>query len=181
MQAEKGFCCFLFQGQYLDIETELVYNYKRYYSQETGAYISQDPIGLAGKNPTLYSYVHDPNSWIDVFGLDLHHLIPNAIAKKYNLNNRTIPGYVQNRNKKGIDQSNLIKLDKPFHGNHPAYNQYVDSQIMAMGDNITADSLHSLQDRLRKEIKDYEDKYNKEKDDSKKENLNNAYKKKCPK
>ncbi|WP_024468584.1 RHS repeat-associated core domain-containing protein [Treponema pedis] len=180
-KGEKGFCCFLFQGQYLDTETELVYNYKRYYSQETGAYISQDPIGLAGGNPTLYSYVHDPNSWIDVFGLDLHHLIPNAIAKKYNLNNRTIPGYVQNRNKKGIDQSNLIKLDKPFHGNHPAYNQYVDSQIMAMGDNITADSLHALQDRLRKEIKDYEDKYNKEKDDSKKENLNNAYKKKCPK
>lgn len=46
-----------------------MYNYKRYYSQETGAYISQDPIGLAGNNPTLYGYVHDPNSWIDVFGL----------------------------------------------------------------------------------------------------------------
>lgn len=75
----------------------------------------------------------------------------------------------------------MFKIDKPFHGNHPAYNQYVDSQIMAMGDNITADSLHALQDRLRKEIKDYEDKYNKEKDDNKKENLNNVYKKKCPK
>ncbi|WP_371921975.1 RHS repeat-associated core domain-containing protein [Treponema sp. OMZ 798] len=44
---------FLYQGQYLDTETELVYNYKRYYSQKTGAYISQDPIGLAGGNPTL--------------------------------------------------------------------------------------------------------------------------------
>ncbi|WP_024468448.1 RHS repeat-associated core domain-containing protein, partial [Treponema pedis] len=40
-----NFVPFLFQGQYLDTETELVYNYKRYYSQETGAYIWQDPIG----------------------------------------------------------------------------------------------------------------------------------------
>ncbi len=59
----------MFQGQYLDTETELVYNYKRYYSQETGAYISQDPIGLAGGNPTLYGYVFDSNIEIDPFGL----------------------------------------------------------------------------------------------------------------
>jgi type VI secretion system protein VasG len=37
-------------------------------------YISQDPIGLAGNNPTLYAYVHDPNSWVDVWGLDIVHL-----------------------------------------------------------------------------------------------------------
>ncbi|MGF7109834.1 uncharacterized protein RhaS with RHS repeats [Treponema pedis] len=47
----------------------MVYNYKRYYSQETGAYISQDPIGLAGGNPTIYGYVKNPNAWVDVFGL----------------------------------------------------------------------------------------------------------------
>ncbi|MDO4727356.1 MAG: RHS repeat-associated core domain-containing protein [Porphyromonadaceae bacterium] len=69
-EGEKGFCNMLYQGQYLDIETELVYNYKRYYSQETGAYISQDPIGLAGGNPTLYGYVFDSNIEIDPFGLD---------------------------------------------------------------------------------------------------------------
>ncbi|MGF7108283.1 RHS repeat-associated protein [Treponema pedis] len=68
-----NFVPFLFQGQYLDIETELVYNYKRYYSQETGAYISQDPIGLAGGNPTIYGYVHDPNTWIDPLGLSACH------------------------------------------------------------------------------------------------------------
>ena len=66
----------LYQGQYLDIETELVYNYKRYYSQETGAYISQDPIGLAGNNPTLYGYVKNPNAWVDVFGLDCENITP---------------------------------------------------------------------------------------------------------
>jgi hypothetical protein len=33
-------------------------------------YVSQDPIGLAGNNPTLYGYVKDVNLWVDVFGLD---------------------------------------------------------------------------------------------------------------
>mgnify|MGYP000976208960 CR=1 FL=1 len=33
-------------------------------------YISQDPIGLAGGNPTLYGYVKDVNSWVDIFGLE---------------------------------------------------------------------------------------------------------------
>jgi uncharacterized protein RhaS with RHS repeats len=32
-------------------------------------YLSQDPIGLAGGVMNLYSYVHDTNGWIDIFGL----------------------------------------------------------------------------------------------------------------
>jgi uncharacterized protein RhaS with RHS repeats len=32
-------------------------------------YISQDPIGLAGGNPTLYGYVKDMNNWLDINGL----------------------------------------------------------------------------------------------------------------
>ncbi len=60
---------FRYQGQYFDSETDLCYNRYRYYSPETGSYISQDPIGLAGGNPTLYGYVKDVNSWIDVLGL----------------------------------------------------------------------------------------------------------------
>jgi RHS repeat-associated protein len=64
-------CPFRYQGQYEDGETGLYYNRFRYYSPEEGMYISQDPIGLAGNNPTLYGYVKDPNSWIDVFGLDI--------------------------------------------------------------------------------------------------------------
>ena len=35
-----------------------------------GMYISSDPIGLAGGNPTLYGYVFDPNTQVDPFGLD---------------------------------------------------------------------------------------------------------------
>jgi hypothetical protein len=31
-------------------------------------YLSQDPIGLNG-GANLYAYIHDSNSWVDVFGL----------------------------------------------------------------------------------------------------------------
>ena len=61
-------CPFRYQGQYEDSETGLYYNRFRYYSPETGAYISQDPIGLAGGS-RLYGYVHDTNSWLYILGL----------------------------------------------------------------------------------------------------------------
>jgi RHS repeat-associated protein len=61
---------FRYQGQYEDVETGLCYNLFRYYDPEQGNYISQDPIGLAGSNPTLYGYVNDPNILIDPFGLN---------------------------------------------------------------------------------------------------------------
>jgi RHS repeat-associated protein len=64
-------CPFRYQGQYEDNETGLYYNRFRYYSPEEGMYLSKDPIGLAGNNPTLYGYVKDPNSWVDVLGLDV--------------------------------------------------------------------------------------------------------------
>lgn len=64
-----GMVPFLFQGQYYDRETGLAYNRFRYYDPSTGAYISQDPIGLAGGILNLYGYVDDTNSWIDAYGL----------------------------------------------------------------------------------------------------------------
>jgi RHS repeat-associated protein len=71
-------CPFRYAGMYEDAETGLCYNRHRYYDPEIGNYISQDPIGLAGNNPTLYAYVHDPNSWIDPFGLDVYGLYTTA-------------------------------------------------------------------------------------------------------
>ena len=62
-------CPFRFQGQYEDAETGLCYNRFRYYDINIGIYISQDPIGLLGGNPTCYSYVSDNNSLTDVLGL----------------------------------------------------------------------------------------------------------------
>ena len=65
-------CPFRYQGQYEDSETGLYYNRFRYYSPETGTYISQDPISIAG-GLNVYAYVHDPNSWVDIFGLSGTH------------------------------------------------------------------------------------------------------------
>ena len=62
-------CPFRFQGQYEDVETGLYYNRFRYYDPETGSYISQDLIRLQG-GERLYGYVHNPNSFVDIFGLN---------------------------------------------------------------------------------------------------------------
>jgi RHS repeat-associated protein len=77
---EKGlanFIPFKYQGQYYDNETGLAYNRFRYYDPGTGNYISQDPIRLAGDNPTIYGYVKDTNTWLDICGLDCHHIATN--------------------------------------------------------------------------------------------------------
>ena len=66
---DVDFVPFRYQGQYGDVETGLYYSRFRYYDPLVGQYTQQDPIGLAGGNPTLYGYVHDPNTWIDPFGL----------------------------------------------------------------------------------------------------------------
>ena len=65
----KGVCPFRYPGQYHDDETGLYYNRFRYYDPEAGAYLSVDPIGPAGGNPTLYGYVGDVNGSYDPFGL----------------------------------------------------------------------------------------------------------------
>ena len=68
-KGDNEFVPFLYQGQYVDAETGLAYNRFRYYDNEAGNYISQDPIGLAGNNPTLYGYVSDCNKSYDILGL----------------------------------------------------------------------------------------------------------------
>ena len=73
----KGVCPFRYPGQYHDDETGLYYNRFRYYDPEAGAYLSVDPIGLAGGNPTLYGYVGDVNGAVDVFGLNTLPSLPN--------------------------------------------------------------------------------------------------------
>ena len=69
LRGKRDFIPFRFQGQYEDSETGLYYNRFRYYSPHTGNYISQDPIGLAGGNPTLYGYVGNGNKLVDILGL----------------------------------------------------------------------------------------------------------------
>ena len=95
------FVPFLYQGQYYDFETGLCYNRFRYYNPETGAYISQDPIGLAGGNPTLYGYVKDSNWWVDVLGLD---------CSSFNTKNNIVKRWVNILTGKNADEvENLMK------------------------------------------------------------------------
>lgn len=64
-------CPWRYQGQFEDEETGLYYNRFRYYDPNAGNYISQDPIRLLGGNPTLYGYVKDSNTWVDIYGLNV--------------------------------------------------------------------------------------------------------------
>ena len=59
LRGDREFIPFRQVGQYEDTETGLYYNRFRYYDPNIGNYISHDPIGLAGNNPTLYGYVFD--------------------------------------------------------------------------------------------------------------------------
>ena len=93
----RPFIPFLYQGQYYDFETNLAYNRFRYYSPETGAYISQDPIRLSGNNPNLYAYVEDSNWWVDRFGLDEVKVYHYTDKKGYN----------------GISGTGIIKASDP--------------------------------------------------------------------
>ncbi|WP_409935004.1 RHS repeat domain-containing protein [Capnocytophaga sputigena] len=181
---ERGgfpFIPFLYQGQYYDFETNLAYNRFRYYSPETGAYISQDPIGLAGGNPTLYGYVKDSNWWVDVFGLDdesddvpthLHHTIPREIYNPRSggepllpphlANDPDIKGKAGNPNRWEVPANEHIALHKK---NRPGgeYNDRWKSELEALREEKdksewTKEDILSIRDKLTKEFNI--DKYN---------------------
>ncbi|MDW8852407.1 RHS repeat-associated core domain-containing protein [Flavobacterium sp. MMLR14_040] len=87
-KGDRSFIPFRQLGQYEDIETSLYYNRFRYYSPETGLYLTQDPIRLFGGN-RLYSYVHDSNAWVDPLGLiKAPSSVPNS-SGVYTLTNPT--------------------------------------------------------------------------------------------
>ena len=146
LKGDRKFVPFRQLGQYEDEETGLYYNRFRYYDPNTGGYIRQDPIRLVGNNPTLYAFVKDVNTEVDVFGLD---------CSKKPKNFKKIKGYVQAVNvRTAKNRTNLIDLDTPFHGNHPKYNEYVSKKITKLtneGD-LKLDDINTLQNNLRNEI-----------------------------
>jgi uncharacterized protein RhaS with RHS repeats len=86
-----------------------------------GNYLSQDPIGLEGNNPTLYGYVMDANSWVDVLGLK------GAVTAVLSVGNKTYTAINQaidlpNGEFKDIvdlakDELAVMNDIKPFYGN----------------------------------------------------------------
>ena len=132
-EGEQNFIPFRFQGQYEDEETGLYYNRFRYYSPDDGCYTQQDPIGLAGGNPTIYGYVGDPNMEFDLFGLkwkDLlpsglgHHLFPRSVARKLGIKDlaklKAIAWYPNETAGTGVLHQQLhrglIDQGVPYHG-----------------------------------------------------------------
>lgn len=56
-------------GQYHDEESGLYYNYARYYDPTIGRYITEDPLGIAGDGPNVYTYaLNNPHTLIDPLG-----------------------------------------------------------------------------------------------------------------
>ena len=75
-----------FPGQYFDEETDLHYNWNRYYDPESGRYSQTDLIGFEGGDVNLYRYVNNnPINLIDTDGLILRPLgkyLFKSIGKK---------------------------------------------------------------------------------------------------
>jgi RHS repeat-associated protein len=72
---------FKYVGQFgvMDEENGLLYMRARYYDPETGRFISKDPIGFAGGDINLYSYVqNNPINFVDPKGEIIQVLIPYA-------------------------------------------------------------------------------------------------------
>jgi RHS repeat-associated protein len=109
LSGSREFISFRYQGQYEDIETGLYYNRFRYYDPEQGNYISQDPIGLWGGNPSIYGYVFDSNYELDVFGLKSFQQALGDYGEKWtkealqNSNKYSRVFQVQNASGHGID------------------------------------------------------------------------------
>ena len=62
---------FTFTGRALDRESGLYYFRARYYDPETGRFLTEEPLGLAGGDLTLYAYVwNNPVNLIDPTGRD---------------------------------------------------------------------------------------------------------------
>jgi hypothetical protein len=78
--------------------------------------------------------------------MDIHHIIPQAVYKKYKDYFKSIGFDVH-------DTDNLIPLTPSFHGSHKALNDYVSNAIQAMENgNADISKISELQDKLRGQI-----------------------------
>ena len=109
-QGEVGLVPFLYQGQYLDGETGMAYNRFLYYSPETGAYISQEPIRLEAGLSNLYAYVHEVNVWVNPRGL-VKQIYEKA--SYYGKIDTAIKIKAPKNRQEALDSSGQVKLTSP--------------------------------------------------------------------
>lgn len=177
---EKNIIPFRFQGQYEDEEIGLYYNRFRYYSPEDGCYTQQDPIGLAGGNPTLYGYVFDTLCELDPLGLgrmpswmstkqgwQRHHLIPASVWDKFSIlqesgmsvNGATNMTYLPVA--EGIDLANPnSSLHLGWNSAHSEYNQYISQELYEISNH--AEENNWGQRKIQKEIRNLQGKIKKD-------------------
>ena len=123
-RGDRSLVPFRYQGQYEDWETGLYYNRFRYYSPEMGMYISSDPIGLAGNNPTLYGYVQDVNTWLDVWGLEIKRIYEKA--PYHGVKDNSIKSRAPIDGQGALDNSIQVKETNPRRvGIDPTTNEFV--------------------------------------------------------
>jgi RHS repeat-associated protein len=118
-----------FPGQYADPETGLHYNQHRYYDPVAGAYLTPDPLGLAGA-PNPHAYVMNPQVLSDPLGL-----APYDVGEV---------GVDTNSLIRGLDFGELDKLADALAGRSPvispqALSEYLERGNAArLGDFLTA-------------------------------------------
>lgn len=70
-----------FPGQYHDQETNLHYNFKRYYDPQLGRYLREDPLGTEGSGLNLYTYANlNPFKYKDARGEYADSLLCLAVS-----------------------------------------------------------------------------------------------------
>jgi hypothetical protein len=101
--------------------------------------LSQDPIGLAGNNPTLYGYVKDTNSWLDEFGLECGKAKP----KKNGFN-------IPNHHKKNFTDGNIVM--RQVDGNEVFYKYHGKSNRLGREFNYVTNKKYTSEKALREDL-----------------------------
>ncbi|HFC8502033.1 TPA: RHS repeat-associated core domain-containing protein, partial [Neisseria oralis] len=138
---------FRLQNQYYDRETGLHYNLMRYYEPETGRFINQDPIRLAGGD-NLYRFAPNTFMWLDPLGwiprlptwmptkrgYQRQHLIPFSLRNHpmFAQSGRSIHGATNMMYlpvNTGIDSNEKLGLHRGWTKEHKLYNEMVEQRL----------------------------------------------------
>ena len=101
--AESVLQPYSYTGREFDVESGLYFYRARYYDANTGRFLSEDPIRLAGRDQNLYRYVfNDPLNLTDPTGLFVDRCDELRRAIEFN------QSMMSNPEQCGLDQNELI-------------------------------------------------------------------------